>query len=83
MKKVYKKPVVEIEAYTLSEAIAAGCGWVVNMGPEDFTGKTCSDFGDNPFAVVGNSLGASFYNGIDGPECDCYYTSGQEGYMTS
>ena len=83
MKKVYKKPVVEIEAYTLSEAIAAGCGWVVNLGPAPWDGDACSDFGD-PFNVVGNSIsGGSFYNGDEGPACDCYYTSGQEGYMTS
>lgn len=83
MRKTYFKPMVEIEAYTLEESIAANCGDVVKLGPGDFTGYVCKEF-DDIFEtnIVGFSVNASFYDGTDGPVCDCYYTAGGS-YFTS
>ena len=39
MKKTYAKPVIEIEAYTLSASLAATCGSTISLGPEA-PGKT-------------------------------------------
>ena len=94
MKKVYAKPVIEIEAYTLSASIAYNCSNVVNIGP-GVPGVTegdyaqCSDFSDSGFMSiidpgfsVQNSEPKAFYSdGATG--CDCYYQSGGGGYFTS
>ena len=90
MKKTYAKPVIEIEAYTLSASLAATCGNTVSLGPEA-PGKTpCDEFKD-AFEVVSVIPGIGimsiakntpFY--ADGAaNCDCYYTSGGLGYFTS
>lgn len=81
MKKIYSKPIVEIETYTLSEAIAANCGDVVNLGPGDYHDVVCDGFDFN-VDIVGYAMNASFYDGIDGDPCDCYYSAGG-GYFTS
>lgn len=86
MKKVYSKPVVEIEVYELDTNIAANCGNRVTLGPEAPGKTTCSEFED-AFDIAAYSLSRSigvtpFYS--DGAaNCDCYYTSGGQGYFTS
>ena len=90
MKKTYAKPVIEIEAYTLSASLAATCGNAVTLGPEAPGKITCDEFKD-AFEVVSVIPGIGimsitkntpFY--ADGAaNCDCYYTSGGLGYFTS
>ena len=86
MKKIYEKPLIEIEAYQLDAAIAANCGNIVSLGPEAPGKTTCNEFKDafgedddwGTFSV----RNTPFY--ADGAaNCDCYYTSGGEGYFTS
>ena len=92
MKKIYKKPVVEIEVYELSASIAANCGTVISLGPEGGPdGVVCKEFGGgfdpymyNPrpeinFRVSG---GTPFYEDANS-KCTCYYSSGGSGYFTS
>lgn len=91
MKKVYIKPVLEIEKFTLNEAIAANCVEKVNLGPADVVaGKNACSVGDwdddfiVTFSVTYSAQGTSFYDGENGDTiCDCYYTAGGEGYFTS
>lgn len=86
MKIVYSRPEIEIEAYSLSESIAANCGYVVTSGPGDVYGNNiCEEFGGSwDIMSVGLSvMSGSFYNGLEGPACDCYTTAGGEGYFTS
>lgn len=84
MNKVYEKPWIEIEYYTLDASIAANCKDVVAIGPDNIgTGqKACdgwkNDYGEFSLYSITNS---SFYN--EGSICDCYYSSGGEGYFTS
>lgn len=89
MKKPYAKPMIEIEAYTLSASLAATCGNTVSLGPEA-PGKTvCDEFKDafEVFAVIPgigiqSTGGTPFYS--DGSaNCDCYYSSGGGVYFTS
>ena len=90
MKKTYAKPVIEIEAYTLSASLAATCGNTVSLGPEA-PGKTkCDEFKDAfevvsvipGIGIMGITKNTPFY--ADGAaNCDCYYTSGGLGYFTS
>lgn len=93
MKKTYCKPLIEIETYELSAAIAANCTNVINVGP-GVPGVTkgdyaqCTDFGDsgflslNPGYSVNSTGNTPFYD--DGTRnCDCYYSSGGQGYFTS
>lgn len=92
MKKIYMKPMVEIETYELSAAIAAGCGKIVNLGPgaDGVPGhETCSDYEGafdvmnvNPGLSIMATGGTPFY--ADGTaNCDCYYSSGSVVYLTS
>lgn len=89
MKKPYAKPMIEIEAYTLSASLAATCGSTVSLGPEA-PGKTvCEEFKDafEVFSVIPgigiqSTGGTPFYS--DGSaNCDCYYSSGGGIYFTS
>lgn len=90
MKKIYAKPLIEIETYALNASIAANCGEQVSLGPEA-PGKTvCDEFKDafEVFAVIpglgiqSTGAGTPFYN--DGSaNCDCYYSSGGGLYFTS
>ena len=89
MKKIYAKPMIEIESYALSASLAANCGETVNLGPEAPGKDTCSDFDDafEMFAVIPgvgiqSTGGTPFYS--DGAaNCDCYYSSGGGVYFTS
>lgn len=85
MKKLYEKPMIEIETYVLSDAIAS-CGQTVSLGPEA-PGKTvCDEFKDAyevfSFRGARSTGGTPFYS--DGSaDCDCYYSSGGGVYFTS
>lgn len=86
MRKMYMRPVIEVEAYTLDQTIAGNCGNVVTLGPGDYAGSVCDAFKDD-FEIVATfsaaRSGTSFYDGSVGPACDCYYSSGGQGYFTS
>ena len=90
MKKTYTKPLIEIEAYELNGAIAYNCGNVITLGPgvpgsEKYT--QCEEFKGSGFLSLTpeislNSADTPFYS--DGAaNCDCYYSSGGQGYFTS
>lgn len=87
MRKAYTRPFIEFETYSLSDSIAANCGTAVSAGPEDYQGNVCSEFRDSfgefrsDFAVF--SAATPFYDGVIGDVCDCYTTSGGQGYFTS
>lgn len=86
MKKVYSKPLLEVEVYKLNSDIASNCGKKVSFGPEAIGKETCEEFKD-AFEVATYGLAKStgetpFYN--DGSaNCDCYYSSGGGLYFTS
>lgn len=86
MKKVYSKPVVEIEVYEMNTDIASNCGERVSFGPEAPGKTTCDEFKD-AFEVFSlydmrSTGGTPFYD--DGAaNCDCYYSSGGGLYFTS
>lgn len=61
MKKVYKKPMVYIEKFELSQNIAA-CGWDMNQE----TKETCEAWGDTSEDFFNPSI--SLF--IDYPRCD-------------
>ena len=87
MKKAYSKPLLEIEAYTLSASIASHCGIVVSNGPAMGTHEQCKDYHD-PFqtvippenSILGGPYNVKFYEDTN---CDCYTTGGDYGYWTS
>lgn len=91
MKKVYSKPVIEIEVYEMSADIAANCGEKVTLGPEAPGYKVCGEFetgfgGDDDFTSFSlyttRNGGTPFYeNGA--ANCNCYYNSGGGMYFTS
>ena len=88
MKKAYMKPALEIECYKLDQSIAGNCKSIVNWGPgNELTGmEMCDEFKDswevNSIGGIGlMSVGTSFYE--SGSTCDCYYSSGGQGYFTS
>ena len=91
MKKNYTKPLIEIESYELSGAIAYNCSNIITLGPGIPGSSTyiqCDEFKGTGFLSLTpeislNSTGnVPFYS--DGAKnCDCYYTSGGKGYFTS
>ena len=89
MKKIYAKPLIEIETYELSASIAASCGSKVSLGPEAPGKPVCSEFEDAfdmfafiPGVGIQSTGGTPFYS--DGAaNCDCYYSSGGGVYFTS
>ena len=90
MKKLYAKPVIEIETYELSASIALNCQNKVNIGPEAPGHEPCTGFDDDyeivsiipGVGIMSNTERTSFYN--DGSNnCDCYYSSSGLGYFTS
>lgn len=88
MKKVYEKPLVEIEVYTLDCSIASNCALVVNMGPEATNAiKVCDDY----YEKTGESRSTNGVSAYSLPHnvqfwseetCDCYYSAGS-GCFTS
>ena len=93
MKKIYSKPLIDIEAYELNASIAANCGSVISLGPECIgvdEGSVCKELKDGyevhsvipGLGIQSVTGGTPFYN--DGSaNCDCYYQSGGSGYFTS
>ncbi len=90
MKKTYIKPLIEIESYELSGAIAYNCSNVITYGPGipgSLEYVQCKEFKESGFLSLTpeiglNSANKPFYS--DGAaNCDCYYTSGGQGYFTS
>ena len=82
MKKVYKKPMLELEVYELNANIAANCGKEISFGPEAPGKTTCDEFKDAWDVFSARSGGTPFYE--DGAaNCDCYYSSGGGIYFTS
>lgn len=88
MKKVYSKPLLEIEAYTLDASIAANCAFKINNGPEAPGHTGCDDFVDifgtlnvqPSYGLMSKPKNITFY--LD-TNCDCYTTGGDYGYWTS
>lgn len=81
MKKKYIAPDFEVEHYELNTSIAGNCNAVVTQGPEIGTHDNCEEFPDwEEFSISTFALQASFY---DEETCECYYSSGGEGYFTS
>ena len=85
MKREYVKPMIEIERYELDASIAANCGNTVTLGPGDYDDYVCKEFEDafDVASYSARSAGTPFYDGTTGPVCDCYYSSGGNGYFTS
>lgn len=90
MKKIYSKPLIEIEAYELNASIAANCSTVVEFGPGAPNKPICSEFEDGfevhsvipGVGIQSTTGGTPFYN--DGSaNCDCYYQSGSGIYFAS
>ena len=84
MKKIYEKPMIEIETYVLSASIAANCVDSVTLGPEAPGYTPCRDY-DGSFDVFSSgkaktAVEVPFYNN---EICDCYYSSTGGNYMTS
>lgn len=84
MKKLYEKPMIEIETYVLSASIAANCVTSVNLGPVAPGYDQCSDY-DGAFDVLSSGKAKTaqevpFYNN---EICDCYYSSTGGNYITS
>lgn len=85
MKKLYIKPSVEVDIYSLDTSIASHCHIVVSNGPAIGNHEQCHDYQD-PFGGANASIMSStpinvqFY---DVTTCDCYTTGGDHGYWTS
>lgn len=91
MKKTYTKPLIEIEAYELNAAIAANCGNVITLGPGipgSLEYRQCDEFKNSGFlsmipGLTIQSTGDSPFYADGAANCDCYYSSGGNGYFTS
>lgn len=87
MKAGYTKPMIEIEKYELDASVAANCGPIVTLGPGTGTPESVCDEFEGAFDVSAYGLqrsgGNSFYESGSAYACDCYYSSGGEGYFTS
>ncbi|MDD6066789.1 MAG: hypothetical protein PUD04_09550 [Firmicutes bacterium] len=87
MKRVYEKPVAEIEMYELNSNIASNCALVVNMGPEGPGAiKVCDDYYDktgDPRETKSISAYSLPHNVQFWSDCDCYYSAGGNGCFTS
>lgn len=81
-KKLYSKPTVEVELYELNTSIASNCTVVVSNGPAMGNHVQCEDY-DDPFAVATYSLRVYNVQFYEDTNCDCYYSSSDNGYWTS
>lgn len=81
MKKVYKKPMIEIEKYELDTRIASGCSSIVSLGPGDLTHPVCDEYVQTISLYSDDvaSDGATFYEG----SCSCYLSSVGSVLLTS
>lgn len=86
MNKVYEKPWIEIEYYTLDASIAANCGNIVTLGPDTAVdaNDACHEF-EGDFGVYSARSGNTSFYAADAKiiGCDCYYSSSGQGYFTS
>lgn len=89
MKKIYKKPYVEVENYELSSNIASNCVLVVTMGPEgpgaievcdDYYEKTGEERTGKGIGLYSLPHNVQFWSE---ESCDCYYSAGGAGCFTS
>ena len=85
MKKTYSAPSIVFEVINLNQAIAAGCSYVIDFGPEMPGHEVCEgfeiDFGKKRSAAgAKGSLNTNFYE--DG-SCSCYLSSAGGGYALS
>lgn len=84
MKRVYVTPDFEVERYEMNASIAANCSNIQTQGPDVGSHDPCEGWPiipDEPdFEMMTLGEGKSFYS--DGT-CNCYYSSGGEGYFTS
>lgn len=93
MKKIYSKPMIEIDAFELTTSLAASCSNQVDFGPgipgsSDKRYQQCDDFKGSGFlsiipGVSVNSAGNTPFYADGSANCDCYYTSGGMGYFMS
>lgn len=90
MKKIYSKPLIEIESYELSASIAQNCGSKISLGPGAPGYQVCDEFEDAwevfsfipGLGIQAAGEGKPFYE--DGSaKCTCYYSSGGGTYFTS
>lgn len=88
MRKVYKKPVVEVELYQLSQSIATACATVVSLGPGgtygDTTYEVCSEYKVDTGSRSGTStVDTAVYEGsfYSTDTCSCYHSLG-DGTLT-
>ena len=88
MRRVYEKPVIEVELYQLSQSIATACATVVSLGPGGTYGNTTYEVCDEYKVDTGSRSSAStadiaiyegtFYNT---DTCTCYHSLG-DGTLT-
>ena len=88
MRKVYKKPVIEVELYQLSRSIATACATVVSLGPggtvNGTTYKVCDEYNVNTGPERGTSTTSTWmYEGTfySADSCSCYHSLG-DGTLT-
>lgn len=86
MKKPYQAPALELELYELNASIASNCSVVVTNGPKVGNHELCDDYVD-PFdtqtqrvTTFSGPYNVQFYEDTN---CDCYYSSSDNGYWTS
>lgn len=78
LKKEYEAPALMVETYMLDTSIAATCGTQINDRDQACYDKWF-DEGAETFALF--SAGQQSF--ADKAHCDCYYSSGGEGFFAS
>ena len=88
MRKVYEKPVIEVELYQLSQSIATACATVVSLGPGGTYGNTtyevCSEYEvDTGSRSSASAASTEVYEGTfyNSDICSCYHSLG-DGTLT-
>ncbi len=76
LKKAYEAPMLMVETYMLDTSIAANC-----TAKLPYADQACYD--EYHFSGVEFSAYAKTQKSFDKDTCDCYHTSGGEGYFTS
>ena len=75
MKKIYEKPMLEVEHYELDTSIASNCGYVVTSGPAHPDHDPCEDYYDLIGMPMPYNTNAVKYNIDFYDDCDCYYSA--------
>ena len=87
MRKVYEKPVVEVELYQLSQSIATACATVVSLGPglpDDSSVAVCEEYSvDTGSRSSASTADTWLYDGTfySTDTCSCYHSLG-DGTLT-